>query len=89
MLNHAFKYSLDSSDVLANFICGCSWPTLLGGLVDKQDFLQTVPLVFEGLIVNAPSNYHQALTNWYGDYMQLPPKEKQTTHHFMEAYWAQ
>lgn len=37
---------------------------------------------FEGLQVNIPVGYKEYLTRVYGDYMQLPPKEKQVTHHY-------
>ena len=37
---------------------------------------------FEGLQVNIPAGYKEYLTRVYGDYMQLPPKEKQITHHY-------
>ena len=40
-----------------------------------------VEVSFEGLIVNAPSEYHLLLTHIYGDYMQLPPEEKRVSHH--------
>lgn len=36
---------------------------------------------FEGIEVNIPGNYHDYLTQMYGDYMQLPPAEKRISHH--------
>ena len=36
---------------------------------------------FEGLKVLGVSNYDAYLTNIYGDWRKLPPKEKQVTHH--------
>lgn len=47
----------------------------------KQWFDQSVLLPFENHRFYAPVGYHQLLTQLYGDYMQLPPKEKQITHH--------
>ncbi len=41
-------------------------------------------LTFEGLKVNAPSEYELWLTQIYGDYMQLPPPEKRIPHHFVK-----
>lgn len=38
-------------------------------------------LKFENIEIFAPVDYHSFLTQMYGDYMQLPPKEKQVTHH--------
>lgn len=40
---------------------------------------------FEGLRVHIPKNYHDYLSQIYGDYMILPPKEKQVGHHYAEA----
>ena len=36
---------------------------------------------FEGLKVYGPEDADKYLTSLYGDYMKLPPKEKQITHH--------
>ena len=44
-----------------------------------------VELEFEGLKVRAPQEYDKWLTNVYGDYMQLPPKEKRISHHYTEV----
>lgn len=39
---------------------------------------------FENVQVRVPKNYHECLTDLYGDYMQLPPKEKQIPLHITE-----
>ena len=44
-------------------------------------------LTFEGRRFTAPYNYHEVLKTLYGDYMKLPPKEKQITHHTYRAYY--
>ena len=36
---------------------------------------------FEGLQIYGPENADKYLSSLYGDYMKLPPKEKQVTHH--------
>jgi lipopolysaccharide cholinephosphotransferase len=38
-------------------------------------------LPFEGELLPAPSNYHDFLTNIYGDYMKLPPEENRYNRH--------
>jgi hypothetical protein len=43
-------------------------------------FLESVDVEFNGLMVKAPKEYHKILTKVYGDYMQLPPEERITTH---------
>ena len=35
---------------------------------------------FEYLMVNVPGKNHDCLTRKFGDYMQIPPKEKQKNH---------
>ena len=39
---------------------------------------------FEDEKFNIPKNYDEYLTHIYGDYMQLPPKEKRKSNHFIE-----
>ncbi|PMK81660.1 hypothetical protein BCT91_19150 [Vibrio cyclitrophicus] len=43
-------------------------------------------LKFEGIDVPVPLNYHELLTDYYGDYMKYPPKELQIPHHMYKAY---
>ncbi|MEE3458419.1 MAG: LicD family protein [Candidatus Faecousia sp.] len=50
-------------------------------------FSDTVSLPYEGKEYPAPSGYHDLLSRMYGDYMKLPPAEKQITHHAFTAYW--
>ncbi len=62
------------------------WGHYLGEIVPRQALSGTVGVEFEGSRYSAPSGYHQWLTSIYGDYMTLPPKEKQVTHHDFEAF---
>lgn len=50
-------------------------------------FETTIKMEFEGYLFSIPQNYHNVLTQLYGDYMQLPPEEKRVTHHAFKAYW--
>ena len=47
----------------------------------------TIKVEFEGNFFYAPGGYDSILRIIYGDYMQLPPKEKQIAHHGFKAYW--
>ena len=49
-------------------------------------FESSIGLEFEGMVFQAPIKYHDVLTRLYGDYMKIPPKEKQISHHFYRAY---
>ena len=44
-------------------------------------------LEFEGRSFMALKNYDAYLSAIYGDYMTLPPKEKQVSHHSFTAYY--
>ncbi|MDY4971087.1 MAG: LicD family protein [Lachnospiraceae bacterium] len=46
----------------------------------RRDYVKPVKVEFEGHMFNAPGCWHQYLTNLYGDYMKLPPKEQRTAH---------
>ena len=41
---------------------------------------------FENIKFSGVKDYHSYLSTLYGDYMKLPPKEKQITHHSFKAY---
>ena len=56
----------------------CDFPSLMFmPIYDKKDFLYPKKVMFEDIEVNVPNNYDKILTRLYGDYMELPPKEKQ------------
>lgn len=42
---------------------------------------------FEGKQYKIPADYDTYLRQQYGDYMKLPPIEKQVSHHDSEAWW--
>lgn len=49
---------------------------------DKMWFDDMVVMPFHGFEVFMPKGYDNYLRRVYGNYMQLPPKEKQITHHY-------
>lgn len=54
---------------------------------DKAWYESSVDVEFEGHMLKAPVGYDQILTKMYGDYMKLPPEDKQVTHHRNKTYW--
>lgn len=58
---------------------------MTASLYSKQknysDYLPTKDIQFEGIIVSAPNHMDKVLTDYYGDYMKIPPLEKRETHH--------
>ena len=56
-------------------------------LMARDTFESYITVEFEGRHYMAIRDYDAYLTKHYGDYMQLPPKEKQVSHHVFTAYW--
>ena len=72
---------LESHDINdCNIVGTCMGAYFLKEFVPKEHFGNGSTVVFEGMEVNAPEMVHEYLTHMYGDYMQLPPKEKQVSH---------
>ena len=57
---------------------------LLKEICPREQIEQTITHQFEDGKFNIPKNYNEYLTHIYGDYMQLPPKEKRKSNHFIE-----
>lgn len=55
-------------------------------ILPRELFEKMTTLTFEGERFSAIEGYDAFLTALYGDYMTLPPVEKQVTHHEFEAY---
>jgi len=58
----------------------------LSEILPKGIFSSTVKVDFEGYQLNAMVGYKEYLTSIYGDYMKLPSKDKQVSHHGFIAY---
>lgn len=52
----------------------------------KETFEDLIEVPFEHRTLSAPKQYDVILKQYYGDYMTLPPKEKQIYIHEFEAY---
>ena len=57
-----------------------------GNRYQKEWFDHAIEAEFEGHLLWIPCGYNQILTQVYGDYMKLPPKEKQVSHHKNKMY---
>lgn len=71
-----FKFLLPS-DLL---IYGYGISTLKKYQLHASDFFPTKPILFEGREFMAPANPDAYLRRLYGDYMQIPPKDKRRVH---------
>ena len=77
------EYDYDSAEYVG---------VLEGRAEEKEAMLKTalepsVQVDFEGHKFYAMANYHEYLTNLYGDYMQLPPEDQQVSRHEIKVYW--
>lgn len=52
-----------------------------------KEYFPIIKMKYEGRDCNIPANYDKYLSSIYGNYMQLPPKEKQVTHHMSDCFW--
>jgi len=77
----AQKYNSDETDFVAR--TGSQYKMRL----PRSIFDEQIEVEFEKEHFKAPVGYHEYLTILYGDYMKLPPIDKQKTHHNFEAYW--
>ena len=58
-----------------------------GEVLERAWFDETVIMPFEDGAYPVPAGYDCVLRSIYGDYMKLPPEEKQVTHHSFRAYF--
>jgi len=77
------KNPFEGSNFVANSIFGYHKKEQM----PKNIFDSYVLLKFEDRKFYAVKDYNTYLSNLFGDYMQLPPKEKQISKHDFEAYW--
>ena len=58
----------------------CSAYAIRKEYVPKTNYFPLKEATFEGKKYPIPKEFETYLTNLYGDYMKLPPKEKRVTH---------
>lgn len=76
----ARHYSVEESRYVSCVIWETTRP------LKKEWYDEITYLNFEGIRVKAPKGYHRILKQSYGDYMQLPPKDKRVPHHEYKLY---
>ena len=80
-IENSKKYMNENTKRVGNFTSA----TRMTG--DKKIFASFVPVTFENRKYPAPVGYKEWLKAFYGDYMKLPPKEKQVSLHKFKAYY--
>jgi lipopolysaccharide cholinephosphotransferase len=83
MNNLATKFDYDKS-MLVNSMFS---PYCMHEMCPKSWLENSIEAEFEGDKYKIPIYYDEYLKNIYGEYMKLPPKEKQVTHHVFKAWW--
>lgn len=74
------KYSDQETGFVGNF-------TSFARICERKEIFDTYQeALFENKLYKIPGDYDSWLKGFYGNYMQLPPKEKQVTHHTFKAY---
>lgn len=82
MIETAKKYSFENEE----YCCAIAFGSSADKVLPKEYFKETIQTLFEGHVFTTAKYYHEWLTGIYGDYMQLPPEEEQTSHHDFKAY---
>ena len=80
IVNNSKRYSLKDTCWVGEFLCATKIKA------SKNIFKEFVEVNFEGKKYNAPIGWDIWLTCFYQNYMELPPIEKQTSHHLFKAY---
>ena len=80
--NEVYKYSNKNTDTVANFY-GMS--RFHNSFYKKNVFEIPYYHTYENLLLPLPTDYHEYLTQAFGDYMQLPPIEKQKPAHSLKV----
>ncbi len=71
------KYPYETAEYVGN-VAFCVY--FKGERIRKSEFEELTDISFEGHSLRTMSCYHDQLTRYYGDYMQLPPEDKRITH---------
>lgn len=76
------KYPISQCEYITEL---CSGPHYMQNEYPKEYFESAIRVDFEGYQMPIPVGYDGYLKMAFGDYMQLPPKEKQVCHHEFEV----
>lgn len=68
------------------YIGNLSWSSTIKDRYPSEWYDSVVEMPFEDIMVPVPSEYDKILTQFYNDYMKLPPVDKRIRHDF-EAYY--
>ena len=81
------EYSFGSTTRCSSLVCVEANTKNKQEIFDTDDFANYILTTFEDTQFYIAAGYDHILKNIFGDYMQLPPKEKQVYHHNVDFYW--
>lgn len=82
MVRNSQLYPYDTSE----FVSGIAIGSKFNHPVNKSLFNSKFLIEFEGKKVCVINGYDEYLKSIFGDYMKLPPKDKQVSHHYFQAF---
>ena len=83
VVRHCRKYDYDASEFVG--VSSCHVHTFTERL-PRETYGEAEYLEFEGRRLRAPHDWHRYLSRIYGDYMKLPPAEKQVRRHYYTVF---
>jgi len=81
------RYSQKNNSKGYNYLYDKCMGMMIKNRFEKSAFSKTKEAIFEGHHVMIMEGYDNCLSNFYGNYMQLPPENKRISHHAFKAYW--
>lgn len=89
VISRIAKLSQKDAKKQCNYICNFAGAWGKNEIADVKYFEKAIKHKFENNEFFIPIGYDGYLSTVYGDYMTLPPLEKQCTHHESVAYWCE
>lgn len=83
LISYLKRYRFDECENVGCILA----PHFMREILPKSTFAHKTELKFETEYFSVPEKYEFYLNRMYGNYMKLPPKEKQVSHHYFNAYY--
>lgn len=84
----AKRYPFESSEYMGNNMFVAKYEDRSNTVFKSREFQDLKEYKFETITVKGFENYDLFLSQWYGDYMKLPPKEQQISNHNFYVCWS-
>lgn len=81
------RYSMKYNETETPYVFECCQGIFQKNRFKRSALENIIDMPFEDRIVCGMRDYDEYLSNGYGDWRKLPPKEKQVPHHVFKAWW--